>query len=241
MIFFYNLAKNISNLPLIKSIKHGYRRFKIKNRNKRFLRKGTDTLIYLDKILKKNNITYSAVFGTLLGAIREKGFIKHDLDIDLAVWYDEVGDSLKNILTTNGFEFHRRIEVDNGKFGREETYYYKGISIDFFYFYESNNAKNNNWPYTTVYVIFPGYDNNVIAIKEKGGMMPVQLYLPMSRRTHYIDFEYITIPVIDNALEFIEARYGKNWRIPDPTFVYPKMGDVLCDYRKDKLGIITKS
>lgn len=234
---FYNAIRTVSNWPLIKQLKHAYRRHRTKVRNKNFLTKGMKVLTHLDNVLKANNVKYSAVFGTLLGAIREKGFIKHDLDIDMAVWYDEVGDSLHDILTQNGFTFYRRIEVDGGKWGREETYYYDGVSIDFFYFYMDENQK---MPYTTVYVMFPGYDNNVIAIREKGGMMPIQLFLPLSRQTVYTDFHSIQVPVTDNAIEFIEARYGKSWRIPDPTFVYPKMGDVSCTYHEDKVGIITK-
>lgn len=231
----YKLLRAISNLPIIRSLKLLYGKMKMKRRNKCFLRQGCDTLLYVDSVLTKNGIHYSVVFGTLLGAIREKGFIKHDLDIDLAIWYDEVGDKLHSILTTNGFSFKRRIEVDEGKWGREETYIYNGVTIDFFYFYKDDN---NKMPYTPVFVTFPGYDNNIIAIEEKGGMMPIQLFLPLDRETKYVQFENITVPAICNAEEFLEARYGKSWRIPDPTFVYPKMGDVSCAYREDKLGKI---
>ena len=44
-----------------------------------------DALIYLDKICKENNIKYYLSSGTLLGAIKYKGFIPWDDDIDVVL------------------------------------------------------------------------------------------------------------------------------------------------------------
>ena len=45
-----------------------------------------DILIYLDKICKENNIKYYLSSGTLLGAIKYKGFIPWDDDIDVVLF-----------------------------------------------------------------------------------------------------------------------------------------------------------
>lgn len=230
----YLIKEFVFSLPGFKNIRK-YRAAKYSQRRRNlFCKNSINAIIKLEEILRTNNIPYNVVFGTMLGAVREKGFIKNDLDIDIAIWHDEVNERLTEILQQNGCHKVRSIKTDNGDFGMEETYSILGVNVDFFHFYKT---EENELPYTCVYIrrdaVEPGNLNH-------NKWMPIQLFLPMSREITYTQFESIQVPIPVNAIEFLEARYGQNWRTPDPTFVYPKMGDVKCAYRTDKTAVYKK-
>lgn len=48
-----------------------------------------DMLDYIDTICRENNIKYQLGFGSLIGAVRHKGFIPWDDDIDLCMYRDD--------------------------------------------------------------------------------------------------------------------------------------------------------
>ena len=54
--------------------------------NKNLARKN---LLVIRDILEKTDIRWGLIFGTLLGAIREKNFIKHDEDVDIYIFKED--------------------------------------------------------------------------------------------------------------------------------------------------------
>lgn len=77
-----------------------------------------EMLKYVDEICRKNNINYFLSGGTLLGAIRHKGFIPWDDDVDICVPYKEYRRLIEILKQDNKFNVH-----DPYSFSEEKYYY----------------------------------------------------------------------------------------------------------------------
>ena len=153
------------------------------------------------------------MFGSLLGAIREKGFIKHDLDIDIAIPNDSYSIKINEVLSDAGFKLTKSIVVDNGTFAREETYEKNGIGIDIFYLYIYSNTES----YVCCFRNFPGSVNFEHSIFKFGGLLPVQYYFPFNNCIQRVLFENkIYLPIPQNAHEIAKCIYGETYMIPQP-------------------------
>lgn len=77
-----------------------------------------DILIYFDKVCKENNIKYYLSSGTLLGAVKYKGFIPWDDDIDVILMRDEYL-KLMDVLKNDNDGRYKLLSIYNSK-----DYYY---------------------------------------------------------------------------------------------------------------------
>jgi lipopolysaccharide cholinephosphotransferase len=109
-----------------------------------------EMLIEVDRICKKCNINYNIIAGTLLGAVRHKGYIPWDDDADVAFLrqeYERFREACKTELDTTRFYFQDHRWTDGyrwgyGKIRRKDTLflrenqehmpYDQGIFIDIF-------------------------------------------------------------------------------------------------------------
>ena len=73
------------------------------------------------------------------------------------------------------------------------------------------------------------------SVKKHGGLRVVEFDVPFSSETERLPFENILLPVTKTAEGFVVARYGLDWRVPDPTFVYPRPGVSGNRDRDDKI------
>ncbi len=74
-----------------------------------------DVLKVIDSFCRENNIKYSLAYGTLLGAIRHKGFIPWDDDVDIIMLRDEYNRFVKLFLQSPPKNY-KCITFENGSY-----------------------------------------------------------------------------------------------------------------------------
>jgi len=143
-------------------------------------------LIEVRDILNKKNINYFLLFGTLLGAYREKDFIKHDKDIDIGIFLDSKND-LEDLVLQGVFA------EKNIKFFKD-----RGYSL------QKGDSYMDIYPFTMdgdEYRSLLGWEYNY-RLKKK--------YFP-TERIEFVGEEFETI---SNIEDYLIEKYGENWRTP---------------------------
>ena len=93
-------------------------------------RYGYDAVAKIQKVADEIGMTCYPMYGTLLGFVRDGGFIAHDDDMDYMICDEGKLDCLYQALKREGFAFSRYIFFV-GKF-KEFSMRYKECSVDFF-------------------------------------------------------------------------------------------------------------
>jgi|GEM_PF-1800655 len=186
-----------------------YRLYSVPKRRQRLQKYGYEALDYLFEIAQKENVGLFLSFGTLLGSIREKGFIPHDDDIDLGVLPCPSIDAteLAKVLVNK-----YRLKFCHAYSYRGEVteicVEYRGIPIDFF-FYSSDMQRM--WCYGYMWHPDADYSDN----RQNHVRM---VYQAMVERVVPIVVNGHRYMAPENAEEFIESIYGANWKCPDPVY-----------------------
>lgn len=128
----FRYSGNILAKALVRPIYRMFVACKLNQKKRVFRRNAKLLLEKLKEALDSNGILFWLEFGTLLGAYREHGFIKHDYDLDIGVFFQNTT-MVYDVLTKAGFKLIREFKVgDDGVDGFEQTYEYAGVSIDVF-------------------------------------------------------------------------------------------------------------
>ena len=143
-----------------------------------------ENLLIIKKILDAANIPFILVGGTLLGAVREKDFIAHDDDIDLALMYK---DKLRFVDLLPSFEAEGFILA---KHDRHSIFSIlrKGQFVDLDFFEEYDE------------VVYNG-----------GGWAILKQFLD---NLDYIDFKGERYLAPKDYEGYLESEYGPSWKTP---------------------------
>lgn len=212
---FANKVANIKGVKkLLRPVYYTYRTYLNRKRASYFQKHALTVLERFDKALNDGGYYYTLAFGTMLGAVREKGFIKHDIDIDVNMWIEDWSPSLRECLYKHGFQLLHSFEIENGKLGREETYVMEEITIDVFYIYPAVRQ----YPYCCDFLSFPDTASFSQSMKMHGGLIARRLELPFVKDRIQVLFEGIPMYIPRNYDELLSFRYGPDYMIPNPNW-----------------------
>ena len=190
-----------------------YRKFVSRklNRKKKIFRQNAKLLLEkLKEALDDNKILFWLEFGTLLGAYREHGFIKHDCDLDIGVFFKNTTE-IYDVLTKSGFRLIREFKVgEDGVDGFEQTYEYAGVTIDVFFFH-----KDEKGAYCNSFSPFDDENRSLSLFQVEKISVP---YKGLSQ----VSFEEMILNIPNETDKYLQAHYGTNFMIPNEYFDYKK-------------------
>lgn len=220
-VWLIQLGEKVAKIPfaksLLKPIYYPYKARLNKKRNEQFHKNGLKALSSFDKCLTDASIPYFLGFGTLLGAVREHGFIPHDMDIDTCMWYKDYKEkNAKAVLESCGFKLVHYFSIDNGEMGMEQTWVKDGVRIDIFLIY----PPVDKLPYTChTWASLDEGTTRQQGMKKYGYLIPYRLDTPYNDNLVRIDFLGVQLPIPENYDELLSQRYGDDYMIPNPHYV----------------------
>lgn len=185
-----------------------YRLYSVPARQRRLRKVGYNVLAEIYDIANEGGICIAPIFGTMLGFVRDGGFIKHDDDIDIAVFPGVSPKYVAQIFVEKyGYRFRHGLAY-HGKCTEFTLQHKSGLTIDFFFMFD-----NGEYLQTAAYYWYPNVkytdtrQNSVVWIKHEYNKSFI---------TKKINGKDILLP--DNYESWLYASYGAGWKTPDPNF-----------------------
>ncbi len=210
-----------------------------------------DMLVVIDKYCRTNSIRYTLAYGTLIGAIRHKGYIPWDDDIDIAMPRPDYDKFLKGF---NGFDTHLNViapEIDSNYYAPYANVFDKRTLL-----IEKNNShrgydigvKIDVFPVDAAPEDFANYQNVVKQIRRKNDLLMIKRrpFFPVSnykvfimRLITYVISMFYTYGKLQKQIIRIATRrpYDKTKYVD--TLTYPAYDNtrVLRDYFENYIDV----
>lgn len=197
-----------------------YRIYSVRARKRRLKKYGVEVLAELVGINSKYNMGIVPIFGTLLGFVREGGFMKHDDDIDVAVL---PGLSVKEILDIfvdkYGYKFRHGLAY-HGQCTEFTLEHKSGLTVDFFMMVDSGEnllASVYFWKNGVNYADVR--QNNLKWVRH-----------PYVTGLKTFSFAGVEVEIPANSEDWLYYEFGSDWRIPIPNHTDARQpGKLLVD------------
>lgn len=216
MIFIENIKRNTIDNQSFKSffqllVNQQSEIDHLKIRRHYFPLKAKEVLLKAKEVLEVASIPYWIDYGTLLGAVREKGFIANDLDIDIGILTDNFSLNIENKLKEQGFSKLAEYKLKGSPIVIQQTYLLHNVHIDL-YFYQKKEHKISGY-----YFYFDtSFDLNM---ELYGGLHTVEVVFDFIG-IDFINFLGTLFPVPRNYVHYLTEHYGANYLIPDSSWHY---------------------
>lgn len=186
-----------------------WRMYRIPQRRRLLRENGLKALGRLHHLLVSNNIHYYCDYGTLIGFMRENGFLKYDDDIDISIV--PASSSPKDVLQVfmeSGYGFIHGFRYENRiiEFSVMDA---SGVSIDVF-FPEKTQKLGIVYAYQPIWESTRKYPN-----ERANTLIQYDFIEATGIKTIMIDGMAAAVP--GNADEVLTSEYGP-WRTPDSHF-----------------------
>ena len=172
---------------------------------------GMEALQAFKDVCDECSKNYWLEFGTLLGAFREKSFIRHDIDIDTSMLASDYTEDFEQKLISKGFvkdHFFYLLNVKtNEKAASEHAFLFKGIPFDIFLRFREGD-------------FFKQYSFNV---GEKCAISLTKEYtFDATDASSKVFINGLELKASPNPREHLSTYYGENFMTPDPNCVENK-------------------
>ncbi len=179
--------------------------------SKLLLKYGKEALMNFSEVTKDYKVSYWMEFGSLLGAYRNSGFIKHDDDLDLAMYSSAVSAEFLNSLMQHGFTINNIFVTENYS-EAQIPMKYKGLIVDIYLF---NPKKDSNQSYCCIF--HPEASMNWESALRENKFCVAEMNFKIDGVIEW-PFEDRVVSVPSNIEENLKSIYGDNFMTPDPNY-----------------------
>ena len=185
-----------------------WRSYIIPKRRRNLQKNGAAALARLHALMEKNDVAYYCNYGTLLGFVRENGFLKHDDDIDVTIQWPKTSPSaLLKVFLDAGYGFVHAFRYQD-KFLEFTVADVSGVTLDIFFPDDIGNGMlktyEPNW-----------YADRKYPAENANTLMSLVIHGATKRELFRVVGVEVMIP--SNYDQILTDVYG-NWRIPDAHF-----------------------